>query len=118
MTEMQIFESSAAIKSPCLLAQQTRVVELAKTLAGHGFIIKIYNQNANANRFRNTEKVAKLLERSGEKVLPITMVNDYIIITERYPTNDEIRQILKVPENLIEKKPLDGSCCIKGLKDD
>lgn len=118
MTELLIFESASKPASQTLLAQQTRVKEMAKTLGEHGFIIKIFNQNTNPNRFKNTEKVAKLLERSGEKILPVTVVHDYIMITERYPTNEEIRQILKVPETLIAKKPHDGTCCVKGLKDD
>ena len=46
--------------------------------------------------------VLRLVEQKGEMILPITLVNNFPMITGRYPSNDEMKQILSVPDGIIE----------------
>ena len=57
--------------------------------------------------------VLRLVEQKGETILPITLVNNFPMITGRYPSNDEMKQILSVPDGIIEPKHC-GCCCIEG----
>ena len=57
--------------------------------------------------------VLRLVEQKGETILPVTLVNNFPMITGRYPSNDEMKQILSVPDGIIEPKHC-GCCCIEG----
>ncbi|HJJ32366.1 MAG TPA: arsenic metallochaperone ArsD family protein [Methanocorpusculum sp.] len=61
--------------------------------------------------------VLDLVNKNGMSILPITLVNGFPMYLSRYPSNDEIKQILNVPDGILEKK-ICGCCCIEGCGGD
>lgn len=85
-----------------------RVTTVFEKLSGAGFQVSRLLASTSSN-----PSVVRLLEQHGEKILPITLVNNFPMITSRYPSNDELKQILAVPDGIIEPKHC-GCCCIEG----
>ena len=89
-----------------------RITKLIEQLKLRGILINRAKWDTNPN-------VSRLVSQNGEKILPAVVVNDFIMITGRYPTNDEIRQILHVPDKLIAEECQGcGCCCIQGYECD
>ncbi len=88
-----------------------RITELIEKLKLKGILIERARYDTNPN-------VARLISQKGEKILPAVVVNDFIMITGRYPTDEEVRQILHVSDSLIERKTHCGCCCIPGYECD
>ncbi len=63
------------------------------------------------------QAIMDLVNKNGRSVLPITLVNGFPMYFSRYPSNDEIKQILNVPDGILEKK-ICGCCCIEGCGGD
>lgn len=82
-------------------------------LKEHNITITRIAQNSQPDKFTACAQITALLQQYGETILPITLVNSFPMITGRYPTPDEIRQMLNVPKELIEPKQC-GCCCIEG----
>ncbi len=85
-----------------------RVTNIFSKLTEAGFPISRIPASTSSNA-----AVSRLLEQHGEKILPITLVNNFPMITGRYPANDELKQILSVPDGILEPKHC-GCCCIEG----
>ena len=105
MTSVQILEPSAPNTSS---PDYTRITEVVKKLTEAGFSLTRLPASASAN-----SAVLCLIEQKGETILPLVLVNNFPMITGRYPSNDEIKQILSVPDGIIEPKHC-GCCCIEG----
>jgi len=81
-----------------------RITGLIQKLKPKGILISRAEYDTNPN-------VVSLVAKHGEKILPAVVVNDFVMLTGRYPTDDEIKQILHVSDNLIERKTHCCSCC-------
>ncbi|WP_319378297.1 arsenic metallochaperone ArsD family protein [uncultured Methanocorpusculum sp.] len=88
-----------------------RITELIEKLKPKGILIERARYDTNPN-------VARLISLNGEKILPAVVVNNFVMITGRYPSNEEVRQILHVSDSLIERKTHCGCCCIPGFECD
>ena len=88
-----------------------RITQLIEKLKPKGILIERAVWDTNPN-------VSRIITKNGEKLLPAVVVNNFIMITGRYPTDDEIKQILHVSDNLIERKTHCCSCCIPGYECD
>ncbi|MDV0441572.1 arsenic metallochaperone ArsD family protein [Methanorbis furvi] len=104
---VEIFDAGTA--SP----DESRITIVVSRLKEHEISIERYSRQTSPEKFTHNGVVAGLVSRHGEKILPVTLVNGFAMITGRYPSNDEIRQILDLPQNLIEPKR-EGCCCIQG----
>ena len=105
MTSLQILDAASPnTESP----EYRRLVSVTKKLTDAGFPISHMEAAESEN-----PAVKRLLEQNGTKILPIVLVNNFPMITGRYPTNDELKQILAVPDGIIEPKHC-GCCCIEG----
>ncbi len=103
---MILFENGTERSGP----EKDRMDGIMLRLKNHGICIERYNALYDTARY---PAVQKLVQEHGEKTFPIVFVNGFVMITGRYPTNEEIRQILNVPSRLIEPKQ-EGCCCISG----
>ncbi|MEG1310614.1 MAG: arsenic metallochaperone ArsD family protein [Romboutsia sp.] len=54
-----------------------------------------YQLDNNLIEFKENKEVEKLLKSNGNKVLPITTIEDKIIKSGNYPTIEELRKYLK-----------------------
>ena len=68
-----------------------------------------YNLSSNPADFTKNEAVLKELQEKGNDVLPITLVNDTIVKTGSYPTNEEIQEFTGIV--FVTQNSQNNSCC-------
>lgn len=91
-----------------------RISTVINNLKKNGVEIKRYNLNNFPQEFINNTEINKLIMGDGVESLPATVVDGKIVMTKKYPTNDEIANLLEVPKSYLEAmKDLDsnGGCC-------
>ena len=109
MSSMVIFEAKNPDKTTYEYLQTTELIDRLNP-AGIEISRAVWDTNTN---------VRHLVEKHGEEILPVVMVNDFIMITGRYPSKEEIRQILHIPDKLIADECQGcGCCCIQGYECD
>jgi len=101
MSSMCLYEAKDPDTTDPEYIRITRIIERLKP---KGILIERAESGTNPN-------VVRLVAQHGEKILPAVVVNDFVMLTGRYPTDDEIKQILHVSDNLIERKTHCCSCC-------
>ncbi len=81
-----------------------------------GVQIARFNLAQQPMAFAENATVRGLLERSGESVLPITLVNGELALAGRYPSRDDLARWIGTPAAV--KTPTDsasaGNCCSGG----
>lgn len=68
-----------------------------------------YNLSSNPADFTKNETVLKELQEKGNDILPITLVNDKIVKTGSYPTNEEIQEFTGII--FVTQNSQNSSCC-------
>ncbi|APB31423.1 arsenite efflux transporter metallochaperone ArsD [Vagococcus teuberi] len=68
-----------------------------------------YNLSSNPADFTKNETVLKELQEKGNNILPITLVNDKIVKTGSYPTNEEIQEFTGI--TFVTQNSQNSSCC-------
>lgn len=68
-----------------------------------------YNLSSNPADFTTNETVLKELQEKGNNILPITLVNDKIVKTGSYPTNEEIQEFTGI--TFVTQNSQNSSCC-------
>ncbi|WP_376716595.1 arsenite efflux transporter metallochaperone ArsD [Vagococcus carniphilus] len=68
-----------------------------------------YNLSSNPADFTKNELVLKKLQEKGNDILPITLVNDKIVKTGNYPTNEEIQEFTGIV--FVTQNSQSSSCC-------
>jgi hypothetical protein len=130
MKKMQIFEPAMCCPTglcgvgvdPELL----RISTVLNNLKKKGIEVDRFNLTSAPMEFVNNKAINDLLNSKGMNVLPATVVDGEIVITGRYPSNDEFCKILELPSNSLNEQPSplnvitknsndcgcsDGSCC-------
>ncbi len=131
MKTMQIFEPAMCCATglcgvgvdPELL----RISTVLNSLEKNGMKVERYNLTNAPMEFIKNNQVNEQLKAQGVDILPLTVLNGEIVITGRYPTNDEFVEYLNVPASFIREQPKvakasikkatggcgcsDGSCC-------
>lgn len=85
-----------------------RISTLMDTLKKKGFQVRRYNLSSAPRAFVQNTGVNTLLRNQGMTVLPITILDEDIVLTGRYPSNDEIAAWLCLSEGI---NPLPASEC-------
>lgn len=85
-----------------------RMSSLVEKLDKKGIDIKRFNLNSAPQEFVENKKVNEILNEKGEDILPLTMVDDEIIKSRAYPSNEEFEEILSI--KLDEKNEEESSC--------
>lgn len=85
-----------------------RMSSLVEKLDKKGIDIKRFNLNSAPQEFIENKKVNEILNQKGEDVLPLTMVDDEIIKSGAYPSNEEFEEILSIKFD--EKNEEESSC--------
>lgn len=124
MKKMSIYEPALCCDTglcgvsidPELLRISTLLSELKKK----GVVIDRFNLNSAPMAFVNNKVINSFIYEKGVDELPAVMLDDEIIITGRYPSNEEIISFLNIPKSyLTEPKSAqqggcgcsDGNCC-------
>ncbi len=128
MKKMQIFEPAMCCPTglcgvgvdPELL----RISTVLSTLKKSGIEIDRFNLTDAPMEFINNAAINRLITAHGVDQLPAAVVDGEIVITGRYPANDEFISILQISANLLgeaaaqtEDKPKrEGGCGCAGGK--
>ena len=105
MKTMQIFEPAMCCDTglcgvgvdPELL----RISTVLNTLKQNGIIVKRFNLNNAPMEFVNNNVVNGYINEKGAEGLPVVLLDGKIIITGRYPTNEEFTNLLSLPAGLL-----------------
>lgn len=81
-----------------------RISTVLDTLKKHGVIVERFNLNSAPIEFINDKTINTYINEKGVEGLPAIMVDGEIVITGRYPTNEEFTKLLELPEGLLATK--------------
>ena len=79
----------------------------------NGVNIERFNLAQQPIEFANNQVVRSFLERSGQEVLPLILVDGEVALAGRYPNRSELARWAGILQPLIEA-PLTSSCCSGG----
>ena len=101
-----------------------RISTVLDTLKKHGVSVDRFNLNNAPGEFVKSRAVNAYNNAKGPEGLPVTTLDDELVITGRYPTNEEFTKLLGLPEDLLKKqteagkvkvnKNTSGGCGCKG----
>lgn len=95
-----------------------RISTVLSNLEKNGVKVERYNLTNSPQEFVKNEGINKLIMEKGIEILPVTMVDDVVVKTGSYPTNEEITKFLDVSACLIDdlgsKSKESGGCCSGG----
>lgn len=121
MKKMIIFDPamccSTGVCGPSIDPDLLRVSTVLSNLEKNGVKVERYNLTNSPQAFVDNKTINELLNQDGVDVLPVTIVDDLVVKTNNYPTNDELIKLLDVPESYLngqEKPKPKGGCCEGG----
>lgn len=103
-----------------------RVSTVLNTLKKNDIKVQRYNFTNAPQEFINNKVVNEFININGVDELPVVVVDGEIVITGRYPTNEEFSSLLGIPTSILgeKRKPVkvtlkksggcgcsDGKCC-------
>ena len=83
-----------------------RISTVLNTLQQNGIEVQRFNLTSAPAEFVKNKAVTEYLQKFAPEKLPVVLVDDFIVIAGRYPTNEEFTNWLELPENM-----LGVSCC-------
>lgn len=118
---MIIFEPamccSTGVCGPGVDRQLLRVSTVINNLKNNGILVERYNVSSNPQMFVDNKTINEMLNNEGVEVLPVTMVDDVVVKTKTYPTDEEFSKLLDMPVSSLKsdiKKPFKGCGCKGG----
>lgn len=121
MVKMIIFDPamccSTGLCGPVIDMELLRVSTVLNNLEKNCVKVERYNLTNNPQAFVDNTIINEVLSRDGIDVLPVTVVDDKVVKTKSYPTNDEFLKFLDVPESYLKAKgtlETKSSCCSDG----
>lgn len=122
MKKMVIFDPAmccpTGVCGPSVDKNLLRVVTVLNRLEKNGVKVERHNLTSNPKIFVDNKTINEMLLRDGIDVLPITLVDDEVVKTKEYPTNEEFIKLLEVPKEYImselqarKEKKANASCC-------
>lgn len=117
MKKVQIFEPAMCCPTGLcgvgIDPELLRISTVLNTLEKSGYQVERFNLSSTPQAFVTNLVVNTYLREKGPEGLPVTVVDDEILITGRYPSNEELAGILSVPMSifgaLVDEK--DTACC-------
>ncbi|MDD3391990.1 MAG: arsenite efflux transporter metallochaperone ArsD [Bacilli bacterium] len=120
MKKMKIYEPamccSTGVCGVGVDSELLRISTVLNNLTKNGVIVDRYNLSTTPQEFVNNKKVSDFLNTKGVKRLPIIILDGEIVIEGRYPSNEEISELLDVPMSNFTKveSSNNNSCCSGG----
>lgn len=89
-----------------------RISTVLNTLSQNGIEVGRYNLTNAPTEFVNHKVVQDFLQENGADKLPILVVEEAVVISGRYPTNEEFVKILDLTPGIlvVEEKNEERSC--------
>lgn len=90
-----------------------RISTVLNTLKKNGITVNRYNLTNAPQEFISNKAVNEFININGADELPAIVVDGDIVITGRYPTNEEFSKLLDIPAGIIGEKTKDAKVTIK-----
>lgn len=114
MKNIRIFEPAmccaTGLCGPSIDPEPLRISTLLSSLKEKGIVVERYNLTSHPQVFAQNEAVKELLSKHGTAILPVTTSGDDVVLTGRYPTNQEVLAWLQVDAQAIGLKE-EPACC-------
>lgn len=127
MKNMQIYEPamccSTGVCGVSVDSELLRISTVLSTLEKNGVKVERFNLSNAPQEFIKSKVVNTLIKEKGVEILPITVLDGEVIISGRYPSNDEFVKYLNVPRSYVGGGPRvvkvnrsskGGCCCSEG----
>jgi hypothetical protein len=82
-----------------------RVANALHALQKNGVEVKRYNLTSSPQAFVVHPDVCAFINTQGVQGLPLTLVDEKIVLSGRYPTNGELAGFLDIPEDMLATLP-------------
>lgn len=110
MKKMQIFEPamccSTGLCGVGVDPELLRVSTVLNSLKKNGVNVERFNLTSSPQEFVNNKAVNELISGKGVDKLPATVLDGEIIMTGRYPTNEEFAKLLNIPMSSLGNQPV------------
>ena len=129
MKKMQIFESamccSTGLCGVGVDPELLRVSTVLNSLKKNGIDVQRFNLSSSPQEFVDNKVVNNFINEKGIDDLPVTVLDGEIVLTGKYPTNEEFAKLLNVEMSFLgqERKalkikvtPKSGGCGCSGGK--
>ena len=102
---------STGLCGPRVDAQLLQVARDLRRLEAEGVRVERFNLSQQPSAFVENTRVAGLLQALGEEALPVTLVNDTVLVSGRYASREEILAALaKEPAPASSAAEKSGGC--------
>lgn len=109
MKELKLYEPAMCCNSGVsgvgVDPELMRISAVLKSLSKHNIMIPRYNLSNNPMAFIENAEINILLMTGDLDKLPATTVDGKIVLTGRYPTNEEFAAFLEVPQEFVGEQP-------------
>lgn len=126
MKKMQIFEPamccSTGLCGVGVDPELLRISTVLSTIEKNGVKVERFNLSSAPQEFVTNKVINNFIKEKGVDELPVTVLDGEIVITGRYPQNEELVKLLNVPMSYVGEKPKEaktdvqesGGCCSGG----
>ncbi len=110
MKKMQIFEPamccSTGLCGVSVDPELLRISTLLSALEKNGIKVERYNLSGSPQEFVKNKLINDYIKEKGAEGLPAVVLDGEVVITGRYPSNDEFVKLLNIPDSYIGGKPV------------
>ena len=126
MKNMQIYEPamccSTGLCGVGVDPELLRISTVLNTMEKNGIKVERYNLSSSPQEFIKNKAVNNIIKAEGVEILPVAVLDGEVIITGRYPTNEEFVKYLNIPMSFVGEQPKEvkvavaeqGGCCCSG----
>lgn len=109
MKKMSIYEPAMCCSTGlCGVAVDPELLRIStalNTLEKKGIHVERYNLSNSPQEFINNKEINEFIHNNGVDELPATVLGGQIVITGRYPSNEELSNLLGIPAIYLGEKP-------------
>lgn len=109
MKKIQIFDPAmccpTGLCGPSIDPELLRMSFVMKNLQKVEYPIERFNLTNDTDKFISNEQVQALLTENGPDILPIIIVDHEVVLTGKYPTNEELENWTEIPASELVQKP-------------
>lgn len=109
MNKLEIFEPamccSTGLCGVGVDPELLRISTVLNKLKKEGVVVERFNLTNSPQEFINNKVINDFINANGVDLLPVIVVNGGIVITGRYPSNDEFIDLLGISANVLRDKP-------------
>ncbi len=106
MNKLQIFEPAlccpTGVCGPGVDPELLRITSVINNLKNNGIILDRFNLMNDPQEFVDSKVINDLINEKGVDILPTVILNNEVVKTGSYPTNEEIAKYLGVTEDKLE----------------